>query len=168
MRVVFESNDKSAEILSLTEALAMAEDMALDLVEIAPNASPPVCKIMDYGKFKYSEQKKQHLSKLKQKKVHTKEIKLRPTTDEHDFQTKFKKIKHFLDNGDKVKVVVLFRGRELMHKELGLKHLERIKNELQDNIIIEHNIRIDGRNAVMIIAPNNKKNNHKSSSQNEA
>ncbi len=142
--------------MSIYQALEMAEGLGLDLVEVAPNASPPVCKIMDYGKFKYSEQKKQHQSKLKQKKIQTKEIKMRPMTDEHDFQTKLKKVKQFLSEGDKVKLVIQFRGRELAYKDIGLRHFDRIKEELQDTIVIEHAARIDGRNAVMVVAPNPK------------
>ncbi len=142
--------------MSIYQAIEMAEKLGLDLVEIAPHATPPVCKIMDYGKFKYSEQKKQHQSKLKQKKIQTKEIKMRPMTDEHDFQTKLKKVKQFLSEGDKVKLVIQFRGRELAYKELGLRHFDRIREELKDSIIIENAARIDGRNAVMVVAPNPK------------
>lgn len=154
--MIVEHSGEQVGILSIHEALKMADDLGLDLVEVAPNANPPVCKIMDFGKFKYSEQKKQHLSKLKQKKVQTKEIKMRPMTDEHDFQTKLKKVKQFLSEGDKVKLVIQFRGRELAYKDIGLRHFERIKEELQNTIIIEHAPRIDGRNAVMVVAPNTK------------
>ncbi len=156
MRVIVERSGEQAGIMSIYQALEMAEGLGLDLVEVAPNATPPVCKIMDYGKFKYSEQKKQHQSKLKQKKVQTKEIKMRPMTDEHDFQTKLKKVKQFLAEGDKVKLVIQFRGRELAYKDIGLRHFDRIKEEFKDTIIIEHAARIDGRNAVMVIAPNPK------------
>jgi translation initiation factor IF-3 len=154
--VIIDHNSEQAGIMSIYQAIEMAEKLGLDLVEIAPHATPPVCKIMDYGKFKYSEQKKQHQSKLKQKKIQTKEIKMRPMTDEHDFQTKLKKVKQFLSEGDKVKLVIQFRGRELAYKELGLRHFDRIREELKDSIIIENAARIDGRNAVMVVAPNPK------------
>lgn len=162
VRVIIDNDQhEQVGVISIKSALAMANKLNLDLVEIAPNAKPPVCKIMDYGKFKYSLQKKQHQSKLKQKKVITKEIKMRPTTDEHDFQTKIKKIKQFLQQGCKIKITVQFRGREVTHQELGLKKIERIQEEFNDLIIIESKLRIDGRNAVMVIAPNPKNLNDK-------
>jgi translation initiation factor IF-3 len=129
----------------------------LDLVEISPNANPPVCKIMDFGKFKYHEQKKAHAAKQKQKQVQVKEIKLRPVTDDHDYQIKMKNAKRFLEDDDKVKFIVQFRGREMAHQELGLRYLERAEKDLIDLAVIESRPKVEGRNAIMIVAPKKKK-----------
>lgn len=142
--------------MSLTEALQKAQDLGVDLVEISPNANPPVCKIIDYGKFKYREQKKAHEMKMRQKQVHVKEIKLRPVTDIHDYQIKLKNAKRFLEEGDKVKFIVQFRGREMMHQELGLNYLERVERDLSEEAIIEQKPKIEGRNAIMIVNPKKK------------
>jgi len=134
----------------------MAEEAGLDLVEIAPMAKPPVCKIMDYGKFKYQEQKKAHEARLKQKQVQVKEVKLRPGTDENDYQIKLRNLKRFLDEGDKCKVTLRFRGREMAHQEFGLRQLERIKADLEELGQVEQMPKMEGRQMIMIIAP--KKN----------
>ncbi|APR04910.1 bacterial translation initiation factor 3 (bIF-3) [Thauera chlorobenzoica] len=134
----------------------MAEEAGLDLVEIAPMAKPPVCKIMDYGKFKYQEQKKAHETRLKQKQVQVKEVKLRPGTDENDYQIKLRNLKRFLDEGDKCKVTLRFRGREMAHQEFGLRQLERIKADLDELGQVEQMPKMEGRQMIMIIAP--KKN----------
>lgn len=142
--------------MSLNAALSMAEEAGLDLVEIAPMAKPPVCKIMDYGKFKYQEQKKAHETRLKQKQVQVKEVKLRPGTDENDYQIKLRNLKRFLDEGDKCKVTLRFRGREMAHQEFGLRQLERIKADLDELGQVEQMPKMEGRQMIMIIAP--KKN----------
>lgn len=134
----------------------MAEDAGLDLVEIAPMASPPVCKLMDFGKFKYQEQKKAHEARLKQKQVQVKEVKLRPGTDENDYQIKLRNLKRFLDEGDKCKVTLRFRGREMAHQEFGLRQLERIKADLEEVGVVEQMPKMEGRQMIMVIAP--KKN----------
>ncbi|AVR88153.1 Translation initiation factor 3 [Thauera aromatica K172] len=134
----------------------MAEEAGLDLVEIAPMAKPPVCKIMDYGKFKYQEQKKAHEARLKQKQVQVKEVKLRPGTDENDYQIKLRNLKRFLDEGDKCKVTLRFRGREMAHQEFGLRQLERIKADLEELGQVEQMPKMEGRQMIMVIAP--KKN----------
>src|SRR5574344_665910 len=117
--------------MAVTEAVALAYEKHVDLVEIAPTAKPPVCRIMDYGKFKYQEQKRAHEAKLKQKQVQVKEVKLRPGTDENDYQIKLRNMTRFLEEGDKVKVTLRFRGREMAHQEFGMRQLERIKADLE-------------------------------------
>ncbi len=134
----------------------MAEDAGLDLVEIAPMAAPPVCKLMDFGKFKYQEQKKAHEARLKQKQVQVKEVKLRPGTDENDYQIKLRNLKRFLDEGDKCKVTLRFRGREMAHQEFGLRQLERIKADLEEQGQVEQMPKMEGRQMIMIIAPKKK------------
>ncbi len=129
----------------------------MDLVEIAPLAQPPVCRIMDYGKFKYQEQKRQHEQKLKQKQIQVKEIKLRPGTDENDYQIKLRNMTRFLQEEDKVKVTLRFRGREMAHQEIGMRQIERIKVDLQDLATVEQMPKMEGRQMVMILAPNRKK-----------
>ena len=142
--------------MSLNSALNMAEEAGLDLVEIAPMAVPPVCKLMDFGKFKYQEQKKAHEARLKQKQVQVKEVKLRPGTDENDYQIKLRNLKRFLEEGDKCKVTLRFRGREMAHQEFGLRQLERVKADLEELGQVEQMPKMEGRQMIMIIAP--KKN----------
>ncbi len=137
--------------------MRLAEEADVDLVEIAPNASPPVCRLMDYGKFKYQEQKKAHEAKLKQKVIEVKEIKFRPATDDHDYQTKVRKLHEFLEEGDKAKVTMRFRGREMAHQELGLKLLERVKADLQEVSQVEAMPKLEGRQMIMVLAPKKKK-----------
>ncbi len=139
--------------MSLNAALSIAEEAGLDLDEIAPMAKPPVCKVMDYGKFKYQEQKKAHEARLKQKQVQVKEIKLRPGTDENDYQIKLRNLKRFLEDGDKCKVTLRFRGREMAHQEFGLRQLERIKADLEELGQVEQMPKMEGRQMIMVIAP---------------
>lgn len=134
----------------------MAEEAGLDLVEIAPMAKPPVCRVMDYGKFKYQEQKKAHEARLKQKQVQVKEVKLRPGTDENDYQIKLRNLRRFLEEGDKCKVTLRFRGREMAHQEFGLRQLERVKADLEELGQVEQMPKMEGRQMIMVIAP--KKN----------
>ncbi len=155
VRLVGEEGEQLG-IVSLREALAAADDAGLDLVEIAPMAAPPVCKLMDFGKFKYQEQKKAHEARSKQKQVQVKEVKLRPGTDENDYQIKLRNLKRFLDEGDKCKVTLRFRGREMAHQEIGMRQLERIKADLEELGQVEQMPKMEGRQMVMVIAP--KKN----------
>ncbi len=143
-------------VVSIRTALQMAEEAGVDLVEIAPLAQPPVCRIMDYGKFKYQEAKKAHEAKLKQKQVQVKEIKLRPGTDENDYQIKLRNMLRFLEEGDKVKVTLRFRGREMAHQEFGMRQLERIKSDLENIGAVEQMPKMEGRQMVMIVAPARK------------
>lgn len=143
-------------IMSLRAALEAADEAGLDLVEIAPMAQPPVCKVMDFGKFRYQEQKKAHEARLKQKQVQVKEIKLRPGTDENDYQIKLRNLRRFLEDGDKCKVTLRFRGREMAHQEFGLRQLERIKADLGDVAQVEQMPKMEGRLMVMVIAPARK------------
>jgi len=135
----------------------MAGDLDVDLVEIAPMASPPVCRLIDYGKFKYAEQKKAAEAKAKQKVIEVKEIKFRPGTDEGDYQVKMRNIRRFLEEGDKCKITLRFRGREITHQELGLALLERIRAELGDSILVEQFPKLEGRQMIMMISPSRKK-----------
>ncbi|RIX45557.1 MAG: translation initiation factor IF-3 [Rhodocyclales bacterium GT-UBC] len=144
-------------IMSIRAALQLAEEAGVDLVEIAPVAKPPVCRIMDYGKFKYQEQKRAHEAKLKQKQVQVKEIKLRPGTDENDYQIKLRNMTRFLEEEDKVKVTLRFRGREMAHQEFGMRQLERIKADLEAVGQVEQMPKMEGRQMIMIIAPAKKK-----------
>lgn len=131
----------------------MADEAGLDLVEIAPMAVPPVCKVMDFGKFKYQEQKKAHEARLKQKQVQVKEVKLRPGTDENDYQIKLRNLKRFLGEGDKAKVTLRFRGREMAHQEIGMRQLERIRADLDEIGVVEQMPKMEGRQMIMVIAP---------------
>jgi len=140
-------------VLSLKKALELAAQDELDLVEVAPNAEPPVCKIMDFGKFKYQQNKRTQEAKKKQTVIQVKEVKVRPKTDEHDLQVKVRHIKRFLGQKDKAKVTILFRGREIAYTELGMKVLERIREELKEEAVVEQSPKMEGRNMVMILAP---------------
>lgn len=144
-------------IMSGREALKMAEEADTDLVEISPNATPPVCRLMDYGKFKYQEQKKAAEARAKQKIIQVKEIKLRPGTDENDYQVKMRNIKRFIEDGDKVKVTLRFRGREMAHQEIGMRQLERIRDELNEVVQVESMPKLEGRQMIMMLAPARKK-----------
>ena len=139
------------------EALDMARDQDLDLVEVAPTANPPVCRIMDYGKHKYKASKKAHEAKKKQKVIHVKEVKFRPNTDKHDFDFKLRNVHRFLGNGDKAKVVIFFKGREIAHREFGMRVLERVADATEEVAIIEQQAKQEGRTLVMILAPINTK-----------
>jgi translation initiation factor IF-3 len=140
-------------IMTLTDALAAAEVQQLDLVEVSPTAAPPVCRIMDYGKFKYQQSKKQQEARKKQVQVQLKEVKLRPKTDEHDLQFKVKHVRRFLEEGNKAKIAVVFRGREITHMEIGQAILERIAADLEEVAIIEFKPKMEGRSLYMIVAP---------------
>lgn len=142
-------------IVPLAEALRIAEEEGYDLVEVAPQANPPVCKIMDYGKFKYQLSKKSQEARKKQTVIQVKEIKLRPKTDVHDFQTKLRHIRRFLAQKNKAKVTVLFRGREIVYKDQGYQILDRIRQELEEEAVVEQAPREEGRNLVMVLAPKN-------------
>ena len=135
------------------EAIALAREAGLDLVEISPNATPPVCKILDYGKFKYQAQKKAAEARKKQKTVEVKEIKLRPGIDKHDYEVKMRSMKRFFEEGDKVKVTLRFRGRELAHPELGMKLLQRVRADFEPIAKCEYEPRMEGRQMIMILAP---------------
>lgn len=151
------SDGQALGVVNIAEALRLSDEAEVDLVEIAPNAAPPVCRLMDYGKFKYQEQKKAHEAKLKQKVIEVKEIKFRPATDEHDYDTKVRKLRRFLEEGDKAKITMRFRGREMAHQELGLKVLERIKGDLDSFAQVESMPRLEGRQMTMMLAPKKKK-----------
>lgn len=144
-------------IVSIGEALRLAEERGVDLVEIAPTATPPVCRLMDYGKFKYQEQKRSHEAKLKQKQIQIKEVKFRPATDEGDYQIKLRNLKRFLDDGDKAKISLRFRGREITHQEIGMRLLERVRDDLEAHALVEQMPRLEGRQMIMVLAPRKKK-----------
>lgn len=147
------SDGEAIGIVEIEKALAMAEEQEIDLVEIAPTAKPPVCRLMDYGKYKYNEQKKRHEAKLKQKQIQVKEIKFRPGTDEGDYQIKLRNLIRFLSDGDKAKVTLRFRGREMAHQEFGARLLERVKGDLEEYGVVEQFPKMEGRQMVMVIAP---------------
>ena len=144
-------------IVAFRDAIRMAEEREVDLVEIAPTAAPPVCRLMDYGKFKYQEQKKAHEAKLKQKIIQVKEVKFRPGTDDGDYNVKIRNLVRFLDEGDKAKITLRFRGREMAHQEFGVRLLERVRTDLDAVGQVEQMPRLEGRQMVMIIAPKKKK-----------
>lgn len=144
-------------VVSIAEARQLAEDSEVDLVEIAPTAQPPVCRLMDYGKFKYQESKKAHEAKLKQKVIQVKEVKFRPGTDDGDYGIKCRNLIRFLSEGDKTKITLRFRGREMAHQELGMRMLERLKSDLEEHGQVEQMPKMEGRQMVMILAPKKKK-----------
>ncbi len=139
--------------MGIREAMAMAEDVDMDLVEIAPNGDPPVCRIMDYGKFRFEQAKKAQIARKKQKNIQVKEVKFRPGTEEADYQVKMRNVHRFLDEGNKVKLTLRFRGREMAHRELGAAMLKRVETELGDEITVEQYPRMEGRQMVMMISP---------------
>jgi translation initiation factor IF-3 len=140
-------------VVPLRDALERADEVGLDLVEISPNATPPVCKILDYGKFKYEAQKKANAARKKQKVIEVKEIKMRPSIDQNDYSIKMKKVREFLDEGDKVKVTMRFRGREMAHQHLAMNILEKVKDEMADLAKIEQFPKLEGRQMIMVMAP---------------
>jgi translation initiation factor IF-3 len=144
-------------IVSIEKANRLAEEAKLDLVEIAPNAEPPVCRIMDYGKFRFEEGKKLQQAKKKQKQIQVKEIKFRPGTDIGDYKIKLRKLTEFLEEGDRVKVTLRFRGREMAHQELGLELLQRVKHDLDDYGVVEQDPKSEGRMMVMVMAPKKRR-----------
>lgn len=140
-------------IMATRDALVMAEEQHLDLVEVAPKARPPVCRIMDFGKYRYEQQKREKEAKKKQKVITIKEVKLRPNIEQHDFDVKLKNALRFVQDGNKVKVTIMFRGRELSHPELGKEVLSRVAEKLGDTVSIERNAKLEGKNMTMIVAP---------------
>lgn len=144
-------------IVKTSQALAMAEEADVDLVEIAPNARPPVCRLMDYGKFRYQEQKKAQEAKAKQKVIQVKEVKFRPQTDENDYQTKLRSLVRFLSEGNKAKVTLRYRGREMAHQEFGTDLLNRVKEDLAEVAQVESFPKLEGRQMIMVLAPKRKK-----------
>jgi translation initiation factor IF-3 len=152
---VIDSDGKQAGIMPLKEAMRIAEEQGLDLVEVAPNANPPVCRVMNFGKYKYQQSKRSQEARKHQTVIQVKEVKLRPRTEEHDFQFKIKHAKRFLSEGNKVKISILFRGRELAHPEFGRDMLNRFLEEVKDLMVVEQAPRLEGRNMVMIVAPKN-------------
>ncbi|MBI2311124.1 MAG: translation initiation factor IF-3 [Betaproteobacteria bacterium] len=150
------ANGEQIGIVSLAAANKMAEEAVLDLVEIAPTANPPVCRLVDYGKFKYRESKKRHEAKLKQKQIQVKEIKFRPGTDEGDYQIKLRNLIRFLQEGDKTKVTLRFRGREMAHQEFGAQLLERVRIDLEPYGVVDQFPKMEGRQMVMVLSPKKK------------
>ncbi len=143
-------------VVKTADALVLSEQHEVDLVEIAPNAEPPVCRLMDYGKFKYQEQKRQQEARSKQKIIQVKEVKFRPGTDEGDYQVKLRNLRRFIEEGDKAKVTLRFRGREMAHQELGMRVLERVRDDLLELCQVEAMPKLEGRQMVMVLAPRKK------------
>ncbi len=160
-RLIGEHGDQLG-IVSITEAQRIADDAGLDLVEIAPNGVPPVCRVMDYGKFRYEQEMKAKLARKKQAKIELKEMKFRPKIDVGDYNTKKKHVVRFLEAGNKVKVTIMFRGREMAHPEIGLNILEKLAADLKEEAVIENQPRLEGRNMHMLLAPTRKKETKKS------
>ena len=152
MRLIDDQNNQLG-VLSLDAALRIANEKGLDLVEVAPQASPPVCRLMDYGRYKFETVKREKDQRRKQNVIKLKEMKLRPKVAEHDFQTKFKGLRQFLEAGEKVKVTIMFRGREMVHQEIGRKILERVADDAKPFAVIERQPLLEGRNLFMILAP---------------
>ncbi len=150
-------DNEALGVVSIIDAMRMAEEAEVDLVEIAPQAEPPVCRLMDYGKFKYQEQKKAHDARQKQKIIQVKEVKFRPGTDEGDYNIKVRNLTRFLEEGDKTKVTLRFRGREMAHQEIGLRLLEKVKADLEPVGIVEQFPKMEGRQMIMVIGPKKKK-----------
>jgi len=152
VRLIDDQNNQLG-VLSLDAALRIANEKGLDLVEVAPQASPPVCRLMDYGRFKFETVKREKDQRRKQNVIKLKEMKLRPKVAEHDFQTKFKGLKQFLEAGEKVKVTIMFRGREMVHQDIGRKILERVADDARSFAVVERQPLLEGRNLFMILAP---------------
>ena len=150
---VIDDQGENHGVISIDHALEIADEAGLDLVEVSPQVEPPVCKVLDYGKYKYEQQKKANEARKKQKIIDVKEIKMRPGIEEHDYQVKMRNVRKFLDHGDKVKMTIRFRGREMAHQDLGLRVLIRVQEELEDSIKIEQMPTTEGRLMVMVIAP---------------
>jgi translation initiation factor IF-3 len=149
---VIDAEGEQAGIMAIQAALDLADEGGMDLVEIAPNGEPPVCRIMDYGKFKFEQAKKAQVAKKKQKNTQLKEVKFRPGTEDHDYQVKMRNVRRFLDEGDKVKLTLRFRGREMAHKELGAAMLKKVETDLGEEITVEQYPRMEGRQMVMMIS----------------
>ena len=149
-------NNEALGVVSLREALKLADEAEVDLVEIAPQASPVVCRLMDFGKFRYQRQKKAHDARLKQRTIQLKEVKFRPGTEENDYQVKVRNIVRFLNEGDKAKITMRFKGREIAHQEFGMQMLERIRADLENDAVVEQVPKLEGRQLVMVLAPKRK------------
>ena len=143
-------------IRSLDQAIELAEEQGMDLVEIAPQAAPPVCRIMDWGKYRFEESKKQQAQRKKQKQIQVKEVKFRPGTDTHDYDVKMRNLRHFIEEGNKVKVTLRFRGREMAHQDLGRDLLQRVEGDISDEATVEQHPRMEGRQMIMMLAPRKK------------
>lgn len=139
--------------MTIERAIEFAKESGMDLVEIAPNSEPPVCRVMDYGKFRFEQAKKNQASKKKQKVTQVKEVKFRPGTEEADYQVKMRNVRRFIDDGDKVKITLRYRGREMAHQELGVKVLERVRDDMADEVVVEAWPKMEGRQMVMLISP---------------
>ncbi|MET4805602.1 MULTISPECIES: translation initiation factor IF-3 [Limibacillus] len=150
---IIDAEGENRGVVTIEEALDLAAESGLDLVEISPNVDPPVCKVMDYGKFKYEAQKKKNEAKKKQKIIEIKEIKMRPNIDQHDYDVKMRAINRFLEDGDKVKVTLRFRGREMAHQDLGLQLLDKVRNDLEEVAKVEQLPKLEGRQMIMVVAP---------------
>jgi translation initiation factor IF-3 len=148
-----DENGEQVGVVSVADALRRAEDAGLDLMEVSPNADPPVCKILDYGRFRYEAQKKKNEARKKQKVIEVKEIKMRPNIDTHDYEVKMRAIHRFIDEGDKVKVTMRFRGREMVHQDLGKQVLDRVREEMEEKAKVEQFPKIEGRQMTMVMAP---------------
>ncbi|MGH7667323.1 MAG: translation initiation factor IF-3 [Candidatus Dormibacteria bacterium] len=157
VRLFDDTNDEALGIVGLSEAQQVAQDRGLDLVEVAPQAQPPVCRLMDYGRFKFEALKREKDARREHNAIRLKEMKLRPKISEHDFQTKYGYVRHFLEEGDKVKLTIMFRGRELVHQEIGRALLARLAEEVKDVAQIERSPLVEGRNMIMILNPVSKK-----------
>jgi translation initiation factor IF-3 len=150
---LIDADGEQVGVVGLEDALAKADDGGLDLVEISPNSDPPVCKILDYGKYKYEEQKKRNEARKKQKVIEVKEVKMRPGIEQHDYDVKMRAMRRFLGEGDRVKVTLRFRGRELAHQHLGMKVLDRIRDDLEEIAKVEQLPKMEGRQMIMVVAP---------------
>jgi len=148
-----DENGEQVGVVSISDALRRAEESGLDLLEVSPNADPPVCKILDYGRFRYEAQKKKNEARKRQKTIEVKEIKMRPNIDTHDYEVKMRAIHRFIDEGDKVKVTMRFRGREMVHQDLGKQVLDRVREEMEEKAKVEQFPKIEGRQMTMVMAP---------------
>jgi translation initiation factor IF-3 len=148
-----DENGEQVGVVSITDALRRAENAGLDLMEVSPNADPPVCKILDYGRFRYEAQKKKNEARKKQKVIEVKEIKMRPNIDTHDYEVKMRSIHRFIEEGDKVKVTMRFRGREMVHQDLGKQVLDRVREEMEATAKVEQFPKLEGRQMTMVMAP---------------
>ncbi|WP_081619210.1 translation initiation factor IF-3 [Thioalkalivibrio sp. ALE23] len=153
---LIDAEGENRGITTIEEALDMARDSGLDLVEISPNAEPPVCRIMDYGKYKFEQSKKAQEARKKQKQIQIKEVKFRPGTDEGDYNVKLRNLRRFLENGDKAKVTIRFRGREMRHQELGNQLLDKIEQDVTDIAVVEQRPKMEGRQMIMVMSPRKK------------
>jgi len=154
---LIDAEGENVGIVSTDEALRISTEANLDLVEISPNAEPPVCRVMDYGKYRIEQKKQSHQAKKKQKQIQVKEIKFRPTTEDGDYKVKVRKLINFLEEGDKTKITIRYRGREMQHQQLGAKLLERVENDLKEYGDVEQRPKLEGRQLVMVLAPSKKK-----------